>query len=81
MPEPTDERLVWFVPEAWPSPATGTELTQGLLAAGEGLEIVSGTDRLVVFGDGIEHDAIALRWGQSVTIRTSDRCLRLVVGV
>jgi hypothetical protein len=73
----TDGRLVWFVREAWPSPATGTELTEGILDANEGIEIVSATDRLVVFGDGIERDAIALRWGQSVTVRRSARCLRL----
>jgi len=78
LPEPTDRELAWFVREAWPSPATGTEWTEGLVSEGEELTLVSGTDRLVIFGDGIERDAIALRWGQSCNIGLSKRRLSLV---
>jgi hypothetical protein len=78
LPDPTDPRLCWFVREAWPSPATGTSLTEGALSAGESLTLLAESDRLVCFGDGIESDALALTWGQRLTIRTAARGLRLV---
>jgi NAD kinase len=79
LPEPTEERLVWFVREAWPSPVTGTELTEGVLGAGESLSIASTTDRLVAFADGIETDAVELRWGRSCSIGLAEVRLSLVV--
>jgi hypothetical protein len=78
LPAPTEPRLCWFVREAWPSPATGTELTEGTLAAAEELVVVAESD-LVAFGDGIESDTIALTWGQRATVSMSSRTLRLVV--
>jgi NAD kinase len=79
LPEPTERRLVWFVREAWPSPATGTDLTEGELTGGA-LTVTAETDGLVVFGDGIERDRLTLAWGQTLTVRTSDRTLALVAG-
>ena len=77
LPEPEEPTLCWFVREAWPSPATGTALTEGLLGADEELTIIAESD-LVVFGDGIETDALQLRWGQRMTLRRAGAQLRLL---
>lgn len=77
LPEPTDLQLCWFVREAWPSPATGTDLTEGLIDGDQALGITAETD-LVVFGDGIESDALGLAVGQIVRLSISSRALHLV---
>ena len=79
LPGPVDPYLCWFVREAWPSPVTGTDHTQGLLGEGQELALVAESDRLVVFGDGIESDAVPLTWGQRLTVALSSRRLQLVV--
>jgi NAD kinase len=78
LPAPADRRLAWFVREAWPSPATGTTLTEGDLLASQSLLVNVESDQLVLFGDGMEADAIRLAWGQSVSIRLAGETLRLV---
>ncbi len=78
LPRPTDAALCWFVREAWPSPATGTDHTEGVLAGDMQLAIVAESDRLVLFGDGIESDAVSLTWGQRLTVGLSARRLRLL---
>lgn len=77
LPAPEEASLCWFAREAWPSPATGTAHTQGLVERGQELVIVAESD-LVIFGDGIEADALHLTWGQRAALRVSDQCLRLV---
>jgi NAD kinase len=78
LPSPTSPELCWFVREAWPSPATGTACTEGIIADGQALVVAAESDRLVCFGDGIEQDALSLSWGQRVTVRRSAWRLRLV---
>jgi hypothetical protein len=78
LPGPPEQRLTWFVREAWPSPATGTGCTEGELLAGQWLSVSVASDELVLFGDGVESDSVRLGWGQVVTIGLADRTLRLV---
>ncbi|TVZ83637.1 NAD(+)/NADH kinase [Streptomyces sp. BK340] len=77
LPSPTEDRLVWFVREAWPSPATGTTLVAGELAASASLTLTVESDRLIAFGDGIESDALQLTWGQTVRVGVCGQRLRL----
>jgi NAD kinase len=78
LPLPTAPELCWFVREAWPSPATGTTFTEGIVPDAGSLVVAVESDRLVCFGDGIEADSMSLSWGQRLTIRRSARRLRLV---
>jgi len=78
LPQPHESGLCWFVREAWPSPATGTAHTEGLLTGLQTLQISAESDGLVLFGDGIEADRICLSWGQSATFRVATDRLALV---
>jgi NAD kinase len=81
LPAPTDDRLAFFVREAFPSVATGTSMANGTIAAGELLEVVSEmNDGGVVFGDGIEDDRLDLHWGRRVKIAQAETRLCLVRG-
>lgn len=79
LPGPESPRLIFFVREAFPSVATQTELTEGVLQQEEALTLTSEMNvGGVVFGDGLESDRIDVRWSQKVTIRQADKRLRLV---
>ncbi|KIF00779.1 inorganic polyphosphate kinase [Streptomyces sp. RSD-27] len=78
LPAPSDRRLLWFVREAWPSPATGTTRVGGHLDQREALRLTVESDRIVVFGDGMEADALQLTWGQSVRLGIAATALRLL---
>jgi hypothetical protein len=79
LPAPGDRALAWFVREAWPSGATGTALTAGLLEPPATLEITCELgEGAVVFGDGIEADRLQPDWGQAITVGVADTSLALV---
>jgi hypothetical protein len=80
LPSAEERRLAFFVREPWPSAATGTTLTEGILAADEGLEVTCELgEGGVVFGDGIEADRLRVDWGQRVRIQIANHDLLLVV--
>jgi len=79
LPRPEDTRLAFFVREAWPSPATGTTITEGVLDREETVTITSELgEGAVLFGDGIEGDRIHVDWGQAINVGVADRTLHLV---
>jgi NAD kinase len=79
LPGPTDPRLAFFVREAWPSPGTGTGITEGAFAPPDEVTIACELgEGGVVFADGIEADRLEPQWGQSVTVTVADRRLMLV---
>jgi NAD kinase len=80
LPKPCDPRLVFFVREAFPSIATGTNVVTGFVAGTSPLSIVSEmNDGGTLFGDGIEDDAVDFRWGLGVKIQPARERLRLVL--
>ncbi|MFF2161286.1 hypothetical protein ACFVWP_11310 [Streptomyces sp. NPDC058175] len=78
LPGPAEPRLLWFVREAWPSPATGTSQVEGSLGPADRLRVTVESDRLVAFGDGVESDALELTWGQTVRVGRARERVRLV---
>ncbi|MBD8058801.1 NAD(+)/NADH kinase [Cellulomonas sp. JH27-2] len=79
LPAPDERALGWYVREAWPSPATGTSLTSGLLDEDGHLRVVVASDALVVFGDGLEQDRLTATWGQTIDLAVAGRTLALAV--
>lgn len=80
LPSPAEARLAWFVREAWHSPSTGAELTDGDLSATECLRLTSELETGgVIFADGIESDHLSFERGQTVTVQTASRKLNLMV--
>jgi NAD kinase len=78
LPAPDEPRLVFFVREAFPSVASSTELTQGLLAEGARLRVTSRMDEGVIFGDGMEDDHLRFDWGVCAELKVAEQRLRLV---
>jgi NAD kinase len=80
LPAPGEPALAWFVREAWPSVATDTTLTAGLLGPSAKLGVTCELgEGAVVFGDGIEADRLQPSWGQRVTVGVAETALALVV--
>ena len=78
LPSAGSSHIAWFVREAWPSRATGTELSWGVASVEHPLTITAQSDLLVAFGDGIERDRLSIDFGQRLTIGPASTRLRLV---
>ncbi len=57
---------------------TGTSLVSGELVGSAVLELTVESEALIVFGDGMEGDAVELTWGQGVRVGVCGQRLRLV---
>lgn len=80
LPEPTDRSLAFFVREAFPSIATGTQVTCGLIGSGKALAVISEMNEGgVIFGDGIEDDHLDFTWGQTVRVHVARSSLSMVL--
>lgn len=81
LPAPAAPGLAFFVREAFPSRATGTEITAGEIGSGEELVLTSENERGgVAFGDGIEDDFLRFDFGRTLVLGVADRRLRLLLG-
>ena len=58
--------------------STGTACTEGDLTAGQTLSLTAESDQLVLFGDGIEADAIPVNWGQAARITVAGQTVRML---
>lgn len=80
LPAPVDPTLAFFVREPFPSVATGTTVSEGLVPPGADLGLTCElTEGGVLFGDGIEQDRVEVAWGQRISVHRSATPLRLVV--
>lgn len=71
---------IFFVREAWPSRATGTQLLHGRVKREAPVIITSRMEGGVIFADGIEKDFLSFDWGMTIAVRPADQTLSLVVG-
>ncbi len=79
LPHPSERRLAFFVREAWPSVASGTTLTEGIIDEPLCLRLICEMEEGgVAFGDGIEADHLSIGWGQEITVGVAGNHLRLV---
>jgi len=79
LPKPTEPQLAFFVREAFPSRATGTSITEGLLSAGEQVLVVSEmNEQGVLFGDGMEADCLPFPWGATAAFQMAPERLNLI---
>lgn len=76
---PTAPRLGYLVREAWPSPATGTDIVAGVVESEPVVITSEMDDGGTIFADGIESDHLLFGWGRRVSIGVSSRRLALAV--
>jgi len=80
LPAPEDRKLAYYVREAFPSNATGTAISTGLLTDQAQLRVRSEMNEGgVIFGDGIESDYLEFDWGVQAEVRVAQQTLELVV--
>jgi NAD kinase len=80
LPLPPDRKLSWFVREPFPSVATQTSLTFGVVDEQTSLIVDSEmSEGGVLFGDGIETDRIEFPAGSRLQLQVAEQSLRLVV--
>ncbi len=77
--KPTEPHLGLLVREAWPSPATGANLTSGLIGRVPLTVTSEMDDGGVIFADGMEADHMMFAWGRTVTVAAAERRLMLAV--
>jgi NAD kinase len=82
LPTPEEERLSYFVREAFPSISTGVGLVEGIVETpGHELKIISQMNNGgVCFGDGIEEDFLDFDFGKIATVTPAQKKLLLVSG-
>lgn len=79
LPKPEDDYLAYYVREAFPSVATSTHLTSGLINAQNTLEIISeNNEGGVIFGDGMEADYLSFNWGVRARFDIAEKHLAMV---
>lgn len=79
LPAPSEARLAFFVREAWPSVATGTKITKGLIEATASLTLSSDMpEDGIAFGDGIESDPVEFLSGQALVVSVAQTALHLL---
>ena len=82
LPLPEEDKLAFYVREAFPSVSTFTGLTSGLVDKHNPLRLRSElNDGGVIFGDGIENDYLAFDWGMVATFRVASHKLSLVTPI
>jgi NAD kinase len=79
LPVPEEDKLAFYVREAFPSVSTGTNVTSGLIQKNQTLTIRSELNEGgVIFGDGIESDYLPFNWGMNASFIVADNKLALV---
>lgn len=78
LPKPDERRLAFFARETFPSVASSTDLSEGLLDGEQSLSVISRMEEGVIFGDGMEADHLRFEWGVRAKIHVASRRLRLI---
>lgn len=77
--DPAEPKLTFAVREAWPGKGFRAALLKGTVSVQTPLVIESRMDAGTIFADGIEGDAIRFDAGMTLTVRPSERRVRLLV--